>query len=398
MSNAHIKRQISSLIDDELSQERPMIILILGQRRSGKTWELRRLEKEREEVLYFDFEDISQRNILQPVIAGLEEIIGEKSGVRLLALDEIQYLDQAGSILKLIYDYFPQTSVVVTGSASFFMMRNIGDSLYGRHLSLNLFPLTFREIVGEAANLDYILSGYDNPLVRTRIEEIIPTACVYGTLPEVYLEGNRERKQAILKNYVTSLLFKDIFEIEGIRNPRVFQKLLQFLGLQLGSEINPNEIARQLGISRRTVLEYIGLYEKFHILHLLRSYSTNPRKEISKGFKVYFSDLGIRNAVINNFTPVDSRTDRDGMFENLVINLFTQNRSYFSLPWELYFWRNTAHAEVDLVIHNTETGKLTPVEIKYSHDKKPTRSFANIYNNRVEEGHCVTSKNLWRYI
>ena len=86
------------------------------------------------------------------------------------------------------------------------------------------------------------------------------------------------------------------------------------------------------------------------------------------------------------------------MFENLVVNLFRQNRSYLDLPWEIYFWRSAGKVEVDLIIHNTETGKLTPIEIKYSRDKQPARSFTNMYSDRVAEGHCVTNKNLWRYI
>jgi len=157
-------------------------------------------------------------------------------------------------------------------------------------------------------------------------------------------------------------------------------------------------LAGQLEINRRTVVEYIKLYEKFKVIYSLEAFSNNPRKEISKGFKVYFSDLGVRNAVIDNFVQVGSRTDKGAMFENLVVNIFRQNIDYYDLVYKIYFWRTFTKAEVDLILKNNETDKLIPIEIKYSQSKRPSKSFMETYQDRIKKTFCVNKDNLWKFI
>ena len=391
-------RIITKKIKREIETSKNKVILLIGQRQVGKTYELKRIEQQFNDVLYFDFEDINNHKLFTPAVSILESIIGDKNKKRLLLLDEIQYLEQAGSVLKLLHDHFPKTKIVATGSATFLLLKNIGDSLYGRNFIFNIHPLTPREIVGDIDNGKYKIGTYNKRLNKPTIDAQINNLMIYGSLPEVYLETNKARKKQILKNYVSSLLFKDVLEIEGIRKPRVFKQLLRLLALQIGSEVNPNELAQQLEINRRTVVEYIKLYEKFKVIYSLEAFSNNPRKEISKGFKVYFSDLGVRNAVIDNFVQVGSRTDKGAMFENLVVNIFRQNIDYYDLVYKIYFWRTFTKAEVDLILKNNETDKLIPIEIKYSQSERPSKSFMETYQDRIKKTFCVNKDNLWKFI
>ena len=391
-------RIITKKIKREIETSKNKVILLIGQRQVGKTYELKRIEQQFSDVLYFDFEDINNQKLFTPAVSILESIIGDKNKKRLLLLDEIQYLEQAGSVLKLLHDHFPKTKIVATGSATFLLLKNIGDSLYGRNFIFNIHPLTPREIVGDIDNDKYKIGTYNKRLNKPTIDAQINNLMIYGSLPEVYLETNKARKKQILKNYVSSLLFKDVLEIEGIRKPRVFKQLLRLLALQIGSEVNPNELAQQLEINRRTVVEYIKLYEKFKVIYSLEAFSNNPRKEISKGFKVYFSDLGVRNAVIDNFVQVGSRTDKGAMFENLVVNIFRQNIDYYDLVYKIYFWRTFTKAEVDLILKNNETDKLIPIEIKYSQSERLSKSFMETYQDRIKKTFCVNKDNLWKFI
>jgi len=391
-------RIITKKIKREIETSKNKVILLIGQRQVGKTYELKRIEQQFNDVLYFDFEDINNQKLFTPAVSILESIIGDKNKKRLLLLDEIQYLEQAGSVLKLLHDHFPKTKIVATGSATFLLLKNIGDSLYGRNLIFNMHPLTPREIVGDIDNGKYKIGTYNKRLNKPTIDAQINNLMIYGSLPEVYLETNKARKKQILKNYVSSLLFKDVLEIEGIRMPRVFKQLLRLLALQIGNEVNPNELAGQLEINRRTVVEYIKLYEKFKVIYSLEAFSNNPRKEISKGFKVYFSDLGVRNAVIDNFVQVGGRTDKGAMFENLVVNIFRQNIDYYDLIYKIYFWRTFTKAEVDLILKNNETDKLIPIEIKYSQSERPSKSFMETYQDRIKKTFCVNKDNLWKFI
>jgi len=393
-------RIITRKIKEELGASKNKVIFLIGQRQVGKTYELKRIGPQFGEVLYFDFEDINNQKLFSPAVSILESIIGNKNGKRLLLLDEIQYLEQSGSILKLLHDHFPKTKILATGSATFLLLKNIGDSLYGRNFTFNMHPLTLREIIGDI-DVDkgkYEIGAYNKRLNKPIIDAQINNLMIYGSLPEVYLETNKIRKKQILKNYVSSLLFKDVLEIEGIRMPRVFKQLLGLLALQIGSEVNPNELAQQLEINRRTVVEYIGLYEKFRVIYTLEAFSNNPRKEITKGLKVYFSDLGIRNAVIDNFVQASSRVDRGALFENLVVNIFKQNMDYCDFAYKIHFWRTFAKAEVDLILKNNETGKLIPIEIKYSQTKEPSKSFMNAYGSRIQKNFCVNKNNLWKFV
>ncbi len=390
-----MNRIISLKIDLWLNDlEFKEVVILIGMRRVGKTTELMRLKNIQPNALYFDLEDVSVRRLFVPEVAKLNRLIGDSS---LLLLDEVQYLPQSGSILKLLHDHSPKLRIVVTGSASFLLLKNLGDSLQGRFRQILMHPLVFREICNDV-DLIYNFGDYKNEIYRSQIEAHIEEFMLYGSLPQVYQEKSDQDKRGRLSSYLDGLLFKDVLEIEGIRNPTAFRKLLALLALQIGSEVNPNELATKLEINRRTVVEYIDLFEKFQICYKLNCFSTNQRSEISRNFKVYFNDLGIRNAVIGNFSDLTSRTDIGGMFENLVANIFRSNFNYFDPDKTMYFWRNVAKAEVDLVIASQTSSELIPIEIKFDKHKLPSRAFYNLYANRVKQAFAINKDNLWKFV
>ena len=393
-----MKRIIEQTIVRELEHNTGKVVLIIGQRQIGKTFELKKLMNTYPDSLYFDFEDLTNQEIFQPKIEVLESILGSRNSKKIVLFDEFQYMQKSGSILKLLHDHFPKFKIVATGSSTFLLLKNIGDSLYGRNIVLNMFPLSPRELVSDVENRDFKLGNYGKVINKAKIDAQLDNLMLYGSLPSVYLEQDKERKRSTLNNHVLSLLYKDILEIEGIRMPQTFKQLLKLLALQLGNEVNPNELAQQLEIDRKTVVEYIGMYEKFRIIQVLNAFNTNQRSEITKGFKVYFSDLGIRNAVIDNFIPIQNRNDVGALFENLVVNTFNQNIEYLGLPYKSYFWRTAAKAEVDLVLTDNTSDRLIPIEIKLNKLIRPSKSFKNLYQGRVQKEYTITRDTFWKFI
>jgi len=393
-----MKRYVTKLINDELNHPNKKVVLLLGQRRVGKTFELKRLQEENKHVFFFDMEDADHQSLLAPSVKQLERVLGHKENSSYCLIDEIQYLEKSGSILKLLYDHFPNLKIVATGSASFLMMKNIGDSLYGRYFSFSIFPMTIREIIGEMDNEPFSLGQFQKAIKKPQIDALIDNLLLYGSLPEIIHQQSPVRKKEILLYYADNLIYKDIFEIERIQHPQIFRQLLQLLALQIGQIINPNELSRTLGINRKTVIEYISLYEKFHLIYVLRPFSKNKRKEITKSFKVYFTDLGIRNSILKDFKNFPLRNDVGALFENLVTMSFLANIHYLKAPYQIHFWRNQNKAEVDLVLHNNENGNLIPIEIKWNKTMMPSRAFHNLYSERIDQEFCINKDNFWKFI
>jgi hypothetical protein len=157
--------------------------------------------------------------------------------------------------------------------------------------------------------------------------------------------------------------------LEQIKKPLILEKLLKALALQVGSEISYQEIAQTIGSDGKTVDKYIDLLEKTFVVFRLPALNRNVRNEIKKGKKVYFYDCGIRNAIINNFNPVTSRTDVGALWENYIISERMKFLNYNNIDAKQYFWRTTQQQEIDL-IEEHEAGQLKAFEFKWGKNDK----------------------------
>ncbi len=174
------------------------------------------------------------------------------------------------------------------------------------------------------------------------------------------------------------------------------QQLVKALALQLGSEVSYNELSNLIGIDKATVETYIGLLSKCFIIFKLDSFSRNSRNEIKKGKKIYFWDNGIRNAVISNFAPLDSRNDKGALWENLMISERMKRNLYLGNYAQLFFWRTTQMKEIDLV--EELDGQLTTFEFKEKPGKiaKIPTDFAQAYPNATFA--TITPNNYWEFV
>ena len=360
------QRQIASQIEYDFFKGK--IIIILGARQVGKTTLIKSITLKRTEpVLWLDGENADVQLVFENMNSEKAKHIAGRHTV--MVIDEAQKIRDIGSVLKIYADYHPGIQVIASGSSAFELRNVLNEPLTGRKLDYQLFPLSFEEMAGATDILHEQRQLYQ----RMR----------YGYYPEIVT--NQEDNERLLRFLSESYLYKDIFLYKGLKRPEKMLELLKLLAWQLGSEVNYNELSKTLMIDNQTIESYISLLEQAFVIYKLPAFHTNQRNELKKSKKVYFNDLGIRNALINDFRPVEIRSDAGGLFENFMINEIRKQNSYQRFYANVYFWRNTEQKEVDLILE--KDNHLYVYEFKWNPLKTPrlTKSFSNIYSNFTYE-------------
>lgn len=190
---------------------------------------------------------------------------------------------------------------------------------------------------------------------------------IYGGYPELMHLRDQVDKVDYLSDMLSSYLLKDILAYENIKNSQKIFNLLRLLALQLGSEVSLQELGKQLGLHKQTVEKYLDLLTKVFVLHKVEGFSRNLRKEITKSSKWYFLDNGIRNAIIANFNPIESRDDVGALWENYMISERLKYQEYRRKRANNYFWRTYDKQEIDWV--EERSGRLYGYEFKWQEKK-----------------------------
>ena len=352
-------------------------IILIGPRQVGKTTLLKTITKG-ENVLWLDADDSTVRNALDnPNEAMLRVLIGEKTT---LVIDEAQRIDNIGLAVKILVDQFEGLQIYVSGSSAFEISNKLNEPLTGRKWELQLFPFTFSELTANKGYLEEI--------------SLLPHRLVFGTYPEVVNHANtaKQRIQALANSY----LYKDVFAIDEIKKSEKFQVLLKSLAFQIGQQVSYNELAKQCGLDVGTVERYIHVLEKAFVIFRIPSFQRNLRNELKKSKKIYFIDNGIRNAVIEMWQPIDSRTDKGALWENFLMSERWKKHHYEQSNTKMYFWRTTAQQEIDLI--EEENGDLRAYEFKYSPTKvgKLSSTFLSSYNPSIAT--TIHSENLFEFL
>ncbi len=357
-------------------------ILLFGSRQVGKTTLIEQvLEGYEDQLLLMNGDNSDDRETLANIgLTALRLVIGSK---KILFIDEAQRIENIGLTIKQVTDRIKDVQVIATGSSSFDLASKINEPLTGRKYEYELYPLSFVEMVGHHGWLE------EKRLLHHRL--------VYGYYPEVVQQQGVSDCVRTLKALTESYLYKDILAYEGMQKPQMLSKLLKALALQVGSEVSYHELGQITQSNSHTVEKYIDLLEKAYVVFRLPAYSRNVRNEIKKGKKVYFYDNGIRNAIIDTFTPLDSRLDTGALWENFLISERVKYLAYrHDFATAQYFWRTTQQQEIDYI---EEVGdQLSAWEFKWNSKKRvkfPT-SFIKAYPN--SKRNLVTSDDFEAFI
>ncbi|MEA3351752.1 MAG: ATP-binding protein [Chloroflexota bacterium] len=364
----YINRAISEQLKEDLLKDDKVVILY-GARQVGKTTLANKiLDELKLKSLRINAEEMQYRDVLSSRdLVKLGALIGDHE---ILFIDEAQYIEQVGFNLKLIHDHIPNVKVLVTGSSAFDLANKLSEPLTGRSWKHTLYPISYTELAKDKTDFE----------LARELEERL----VYGAYPDLISMQAYQKKERYLYQLTNAYLFKDIFAFASIKHHTKIGQLLRLLAFQVGSEVSINELATQLGISRAAVNNYIDLLEKSFVIFRLSGFSRNLRKEVSKMDKIFFFDLGVRNAMINNFNLLEMRNDVGQLWENFLITERLKKNSYSQHYCNSYFWRLHSGAELDYV--EEYGGKVHGYEYKWGRKKSsaPT-SWVKEYTNSTFE-------------
>jgi predicted AAA+ superfamily ATPase len=358
-----INRQLSTTIESKFGKGKA--IILVGPRQVGKTTLCKKI-LENKEHLFLDGDDPTVRNILtNPNTEQLKSILANN---KIVFIDEAQRIENIGLTLKIITDQFKDIQILVSGSSAFEINNKLNEPLTGRKWEYQLFPISWNEL--------------ENYLGYLKSEQQLELRLLYGMYPDVI--NNLGDEVEVLKQLVSSYLYKDILSYSGIRKPEILEKLLKALALQIGSEVSYNELSQLVGVDKNTINSYIDLLAQGYVIFKLPSFSKNLRNEIKFNQKIYFYDTGVRNMLIGNFSPLDNRIDKGGLWENFLISERIKNLKYNGSLTNSYFWRTTRQQEIDYVEENS--GIITGYEFKWNPKAKTKiyKSFIEAYNSTIE--------------
>lgn len=349
----YIKRSVTPLIQSTL--DRGKIAIVYGARQVGKTTLAKEISKSYKKPLYLNCDDPSVVSSLTEKSAiELKSYIGDSD---LVVIDEAQRVENIGISIKLIHDTYPEYSLLITGSSSLDLANKVTEPLTGRSIETILYPLSVREVSAKSSDI---------PLMsKTLLDR--------GGYPGMWHLSAKEAHEQ-LTNIANNYIFKDALSPAVIYDQTTVTDLLRLLAFQVGHEVNYTELATKLSISKDTVQRYIDLLEKAFIVFRRNQYRRNLRSEVGRLRKVYFYDLGIRNALIDNFKPADLRDDMGQLWENYCIVERLKYLQFGRRSVRSFYWRNPDGREIDIV--EEESDQIRAYECKLSPSKSASKPAA----------------------
>jgi uncharacterized protein len=302
------QRDIFPALKSHLSQKQ--VTVITGMRRVGKSTALRYLMSQvaHTNKRYLDCERIEIRMLLNrpdyESIADELQVGGlDFSSPCVVALDEIQLVENLPSVVKYLYDTYG-IKFIVTGSSSYYIKNRFSESLSGRKRIFEMFPLSFAEFLrfkksavnqpDKYAWKPFQLAWYNG--CKNEYAEYLR----FGGFPEVALANKALDKEELLKDIINSYIELDIKLLADYSASEELYKLVKLLAARAGNKVDYTKLASVAGMNRQKIASYVQLLEYTYLIYLIRPYTTNIDKEISQQPKIYFSDTGLLQALAGN--------------------------------------------------------------------------------------------------
>jgi len=354
------QRTLQAKITEWLFQGK--VIILYGPRQVGKTTLANEIISGQSGALYLNCE---RQQVWELLNSGNQDRIRQYLGdAKIVVFDEAQKIPQIGSLLKLLIDTYPEIQYLATGSSSFDLSNALSEPLTGRNVKFIMYPVSLIE-----------LSPHFN---RFQKDEMLENLLLFGSYPDI-IDRPESQKRKLLDELTSDYLFRDVLRFENIRRSDILVNLLKAIALQTGNEVSMRELSNLLKVAVETVQRYLLLLEQSFVLFSLPSFSRNLRNEISKGRKYYFYDLGIRNNLLQNFTPLSSRNDTGQLWENFCIIERNKKNQAKDRRVNMYFWRTYQQQEIDLI--EEHEGILDTFEFKWKSrpGQKIPSGFRNAY-------------------
>lgn len=371
-----VLREIEEILNKPISGKK--VIVLLGARQIGKTTLLKKITEKEKNTVWLNADNAIVQSVFSNFsVASFESYIGNAN---IVVIDEAQQLNEIGKNIKQLYDAGSKFQIIATGSSAFELRNQTNEPLTGRKWEYHLYPFSFSELA------NHHTAAFEIEQLERRL--------LFGCYPEIVTNLGDERER--LHTLSDSYLYKDVLMWQVIKKPEKIIQLLKVLALQIGSEVNYHELGKQLQLTNDTVEKYIRILEQTFVIFRLPSYSSNVKKELTKGKKIYFFYNGIRNALLADYRPLAARQDAGALWENYIISeLWKKDNNYLSYG-KFYFWRTADQQEIDLIIE--KDGTLFTYEIKWNANAKAklSKTFSNNYTNYKFQ--LIHKGNYWEFL
>ena len=336
-------------------KENSLVKIVTGMRRCGKSYLLFNLFKRHlidsgvpdSNIIAMALDDWNSQDYRDPrlLMQYIDQRMREINGLCYILIDEVQLLDRFVEVLLSLM-HNERCDVYVTGSNSRFLSSDVATEFRGRGDEIRLSPLSFSEY--------YEAFGGDKS-ERMRLYSI------YGGLPQVALIDDIPKKKSFLKNLFQSTYLRDIIERNSVRNDEGLEELVRILASAIGSPTNPLKISDTFksvshqSINRQTISNYISYLLDAYMISEAMRYDVKGRKYIGTNSKYYFSDIGIRNAIINF-----RQQEPTHIMENVIYNEL-KGRGYSVDVGNVEIWQTNvagqrirSNLEIDFVVNNDD--------------------------------------------
>ena len=341
----------------------PLVTVLTGMRRTGKTTLIRRLLSDipNKNSLYLDLQRPDNRELFSQknYEAIRESFIAQGLSTAqsmIIALDEIQLAPASPSAIKYLSDHH-NIKFIVTGSSSYYLKNLFSESLSGRKKLFELHPLdfgeflTFKDIPFSQTNWK---KGDFNLLEYNRLSSYYEEFVRFGGFPQVVLAKSDSEKKDLLLDIMSSYINIDVRSLADFSDERNLYSLAKLLAGRVGSRVEYTNLSQLTGLSRPTVTNYFSFFEKTYLIVTVPVYTKSVEREIVKSRKLYFCDTGLANVL--------AELSSGAQFEN---TLFNQLAGVGSVQ---YYALKTGH-EIDFILNGTFAveAKETPVGGDFVH-------------------------------
>jgi len=340
------------------------IILLNGPRQAGKTTLVKKLSQQYD-LSYITLDDPEKLSLAQQDPKNFLAFYAQKP----LVIDEIQLAPQLIPYIKIRVDENnAKGQFLLTGSADFMRMHEITESLAGRMVRYNLYPLSQAEINKKNKNIIDQLFTEDIAVFKSNITlDGVLERIITGGYPEI-ISYEKSLRDDWFASYIESRIQKDILELRQISlaKRQSIKQLLQLLATYDAQLLNYNTLAKKLQLSNKTVLAYVELLEAMYIIKIVPSYHVNASLRVIKSPKVHFIDTGLASYLLhvdkeNLFLHKDDHYGN--LIENYVYSELLKEASYAENSVDIYHFRDLRKKEVDFVLEN-RNGKIIGIEVK----------------------------------
>ena len=355
------------------------IVVLHGARQVGKTSILMylkaELETKGERTIYLDLEDsrlvtVLDRGVdeflryLHEEVMGFETLQRAGSGKLYVLIDEIQYLANPSSFMKLIADHHRYLKLLVSGSSSFEMKSKFRNTLVGRTVDFEIHPLSFREMLVFRGVPFTVRPAYSD-IKTAELQALYTEYALYGGYPKIVLTAQVDMKERYLQQIIDTYIRKDIRDLADIKDIGKFNRLLEALASQAGNLLNTAELANTCALARTTVERYLFLLEQTYIIRLVRPFSRNLRSEITKMPKVFPCDTGLMQMLWLK------RLQREVLGPVFETSIYVELLKLYG-GHQVGYWRTTDKREIDFVVRRPEDTLLVEAKLTFPHIVPPT--------------------------